>query len=261
MYTQCSNCATLFQVSTRHLRQARGLARCGMCDEVFDATAGLLEALPAGLEAGEPASGTEGGAHGEASVAAPASSGDDYFTTLPSVEAPETDMPALPAKPPRMRFGFIGASGALALLLCTAVVSYAYAMRMELAQYPRLRPWIESLCLVARCQLPLLQDVARVQVLRKDAGMSPDFPDQLLVHAMIANDAAFWQPYPHIRLRFLDSAGSMRTSRWFAPEDYLAAARVHEMHAGMPPREPVLVRLSASGIGVAAQDNFIMDLR
>lgn len=261
MYTQCSNCATLFQVSTRHLRQAQGLARCCLCDEVFDATAGLLEALPAGLEADEPVSGAEGEAHDEASAPTPASSGDDYFTTLPSVSAPETDMPALPAKPPRMRFGFIGASGVLALLLCAAVVSYAYAMRMELAQYPRLRPWIESLCLAARCQLPLLRDAARIQVLHKDAGMSPEHSGELLVRATIANDAAFWQPYPHIRLRFLDATGSTQTSRWFTPDDYLTTARMHDVQAGMPPQEPVFVRLRASDVGVAAQDNFIMDLR
>lgn len=258
MYTQCSNCATLFQVSARHLRQAQGLARCCLCDEVFDATASLLETLPAGLEAYAPDSGGEIQPESDASSFLP---GEDYFTTLPSVDAPAADELALPAKPSRAGLGIIGISGVFLLLLCAAVVQYAYVMRMELAQYPRLRPWIESLCLAAGCQVPLLQDVARIQVLHKDASVRPELPEQLLVQAMIANDAAFWQPYPHIRLRFLDSTGSVQTSRWFAPDDYLPAKHAYDVQAGMPPQEPVLIRLKAANVGVTAQDNFMMDLR
>lgn len=264
MYTQCSGCATVFRVSARHLRQARGLVRCCSCERVFNATTALLEALPAELEAHvrSPTLEHQEEAGQLAAAEMPPSHGsDDYFTSLPTTDAPEDESPLLPVKPAGMRYGAVGGGGLFMLLLCAAVVLYSYTMRDELSQYPRLRPWVESLCQVADCQLPLLQDVGQIQVLHKDAGMATDLADQLVVKAIIANGADYWQPYPQIRLRFPDSTGSVQATHWFSPDDYLGVASASDRQMGMPPQEPIAISLGASGLSASAQDNFIMDLR
>src|SRR5579871_6974388 len=43
VYTQCSNCETIFKLSAEVLRAAGGQVRCGRCGEVFNALARLSE--------------------------------------------------------------------------------------------------------------------------------------------------------------------------------------------------------------------------
>ncbi len=43
MYTQCSQCSTIFKLSAETLRAASGQVRCGKCGEIFNALANLAE--------------------------------------------------------------------------------------------------------------------------------------------------------------------------------------------------------------------------
>src|SRR5215475_11594516 len=43
VFTQCSNCQTIFKLSAEALRAAGGQVRCGRCGEVFSALARLAE--------------------------------------------------------------------------------------------------------------------------------------------------------------------------------------------------------------------------
>jgi predicted Zn finger-like uncharacterized protein len=52
LYTQCSNCETVFKLSAEVLRAAGGQVRCGKCGEVFNALAHLAED-PSAFTAGE----------------------------------------------------------------------------------------------------------------------------------------------------------------------------------------------------------------
>lgn len=255
MYTQCSSCATLFSVTPRHLRHARGRVRCCLCQEVFDALPSLTDILPVAVAAehDEPA---------PEPAAAPArpSAVADLFVELPrSQPAPVVE----DDEPPRRRYvGTIGWTTAALVLLAVLCVQYAYVMREELARYPRLRPWIETLCLAAHCELPLLRDAQRVHILHRDVGLHPTEPGALLVRATLVNDTGFRQPYPQIRFSFLDPNGEARASRWFAPDEYLARrAPRSEVSAGMTPQEPVAVRLQLPGIAAVALDNFEIQVR
>jgi predicted Zn finger-like uncharacterized protein len=271
MYTQCSNCATLFRVTSRHLRQAHGLVRCCLCQEVFDALSSLAEVLPHGIDGhrltGFPASAGPAAGPGSPAVAAPAS---EYAASAigPSgpdgVELPDADGVAVEETNASAgsRFGTAGWSAALLVLLAVLVMQYAYVMREELARYPRLRPLIEGLCLAAGCELPLLRDVSRIHILHKHIGVHPTRAGALLVEAVIANDAGFRQPYPQIGFSFLDPGGDVRLSRWFSPQAYLTDSRAPaDIMNGMVPREPVSVRLELPGVGPAAADNFAIDFR
>ena len=55
MYTQCSHCETIFQLTAETLRAAGGQVRCGRCGEVFNALARLAEDAGAFSSASESA--------------------------------------------------------------------------------------------------------------------------------------------------------------------------------------------------------------
>jgi predicted Zn finger-like uncharacterized protein len=46
LITRCPNCETLFKVVPDQLRVSEGWVRCGQCEEIFDASANLQQALP-----------------------------------------------------------------------------------------------------------------------------------------------------------------------------------------------------------------------
>lgn len=46
MYTQCPNCQTTFRIAEAHLKAAKGMVRCGSCQQIFDATAHLTSGMP-----------------------------------------------------------------------------------------------------------------------------------------------------------------------------------------------------------------------
>lgn len=244
MYTQCSNCDTVFRVTAEHLRPAQGLVRCCTCHAVFDGLIGLVDSLPA--------------AAAIAPVAAAEAAGEtDLFIALPALAS----RAAVPAQPVPSRSGLVRVVATGLLLSALLVLPYAYLMREELGRYPQLRPWMDALCGVAGCELPLLRDVARIHILYKDVAGPATSSANLHLRATIVNDTGFRQPYPQIRFRFMDPVGAAQASRWFAPDDYLTEQQKSELAAGMPPQEPVAVRLQLAGMDLAAMDNFIIDLR
>ena len=58
MYTQCSHCETVFQLTAETLRAAGGQVRCGRCGEVFNALARLAEDATSFSTPGESAAGS-----------------------------------------------------------------------------------------------------------------------------------------------------------------------------------------------------------
>ena len=341
MYTQCSSCATLFRVSARHLRAARGRVRCCLCHETFNALPSLTETLPpdlhvdellarrprptakrsaARLPAGHEQAEHETARPAESPVFAqadaplpeeelalpqdelsrpeegPVSSGQeaplpeedppfvssdedqdrgrDLFTEL---ELPEVSLPAEPEAPPpqkRRKGGgllwALGCVGLVALLL----LQYGYYLvkrsstvpassaEADFVRDPRYRPWFEILCLVARCELPLLRDPGQVHILQRRVTAHATRADALLVKATLVNDANFPQPFPELRLSFLDANGRERASRWFGPVEYLEDPRLRgEVDKGMPPKQPVAVRLELADPGEGAAESFEFDFR
>ncbi len=60
MYTQCPYCQTVFNIRAHDLSAARGMVRCGACQQAYDASQHLMDDLP--LVPGEPLA-TPAGSH------------------------------------------------------------------------------------------------------------------------------------------------------------------------------------------------------
>jgi len=293
MYTQCTGCATLFRVTARHLREAHGLVRCCLCHETFDALPSLTETLPVDLPTEERKPVVE--QHpapvfvpvaAEPAVAAPpprapaaaikvqdaseavsesAGPERDLFVDIefaPTRPQPEERTAAAPQPPARRPAWGATLGWAIGVLLLVGLLmsQYAYFRRNELAQNPSLRPWLEGLCMVAGCDLPLLRDLAQIHILQRRVAGHPSVRDALLVKATLVNDASFPQPYPLLRLTFIDAGGRKVASRSFSPSDYLEDQGIRSSVAsGMPPKQPIAVRLELADPGGGAAENFQID--
>ena len=161
---------------------------------------------------------------------------------------------------PRSRAPYLWFAGVVLMVLSLGVQS-AYIMRDDLAQDPTWRPWLETLCTVAGCELPLRRDLTAVRLVRGQVSDHPELDETLVATASLVNEAGFRQPYPLLRLSLLDNNQNISGERWFHPEDYLGEpAQRQEWAAGMPPGLAVRVRLVLEDPGSGAQQ-YIFDLR
>jgi len=90
------------------------------------------------------------------------------------------------------------------------------------AKNPDIRPVYEWLCPRLHCQLPVMRSLDDIRSKNLIVRANPDVPGQLMVDALIVNQARFAQPFPVIELRFSSMDGRPIAARRFAPEEYLA---------------------------------------
>ena len=90
------------------------------------------------------------------------------------------------------------------------------------AKNPDVRPVYEWLCPRLHCQLPVMRSLDDIRSKNLVVRANPDVPGQLMVDALIVNQARFAQPFPVIELRFSSMDGRPIAARRFAPEEYLA---------------------------------------
>lgn len=114
---------------------------------------------------------------------------------------------------------------ALATLLLVAfiVVQYGYFMRNDLARFPQLRPWLEKICDITGCTIPLMYTPHLIKLVSRDIRTHPNEKDALQVRARILNEAAYPQAYPVLSVELSDMNGKVIASRLFHPDEYLPA--------------------------------------
>lgn len=128
----------------------------------------------------------------------------------------------------------------LALLALPA--QYLYYNFDALARDQRSRPLLESLCLLARCELPARVDISRIRSTNLLLRPHPEFPNALAIDVILYNRADFEQPFPVLEMQFSDPAGRPLTSRRFRPEEYLSGELAGA--SLMPSQIPIHVGLS-----------------
>lgn len=108
------------------------------------------------------------------------------------------------------------------LMVGAIVLQYAYFNRMQLAENGQYRPWLEELCAVARCNLPLRQALNSIELIDHAVQSHPRYANSLVITATIVNSAPFPQPYPVVEILMTDIAQNRIASRRFDPVEYLA---------------------------------------
>lgn len=169
----------------------------------------------------------------------------------PEPDLGELDIPELHDEPllleeeplaPRRRpktwlWGSLSALAALALL-----IQYVTYNRDFLVHDQRTRPAMETLCLLAGCELPARVDISQMRSSNLTVRSHPEFPNALAIDVILYNRADFAQPFPVLRMSFTDTQGRELSSRRFRPEEYLSGELAG---ANLMPRQtPIHVGLS-----------------
>ena len=134
--------------------------------------------------------------------------------------------------------------------LAALPAQYLYYHFDALARHESARPWLENLCLLARCELPARVDISRIRSANLLVRPHPEFPNALAIDVILYNRADFEQPFPVLEMQFADTGGRQVASRRFRPEEYLsgelAGVRL------MPPQTPIHIGLSMLDPGTQA---------
>lgn len=151
--------------------------------------------------------------------------------------------------PPPARTGLRLLQGSLLVgLLLLLLGQWVYVQRNTLYRLPEWQPWLESMCGLLGCELPLRHAPDRYVIRHKDVRAHPQVDNALLINVTLVNQAAFTQAYPLVGMFFSDLTGQTKAGRWFRPQTYLhppeAVAR------GVKPGGRVDIRLEVVDPGV-----------
>lgn len=128
----------------------------------------------------------------------------------------------------------------------------------RLSAIPQLRPFYETGCELAGCELKPLVDVDAIQSRKLVVRTDPENRTQLIVDAVILNRAGFEQPFPAIALTFSNLNGDVVAQSVFSPDEYLAGEATGL--GAMPVETPVRIAISIRDPGRDAV-NYNLDFR
>ena len=144
---------------------------------------------------------------------------------------------------------WLWASGSFVLMLAL-ITQIAWFGMPVYAKNSTLRPWYDKACELADCELPGLVDVRQFRtgnlILRKDVRN----PSNLIVDAILINQANFEQPFPSLILEFRNLAGVLVADGLFNPAQYLNGEMTGVQL--MPSKTPVHVSFSVVSPGADA---------
>lgn len=144
----------------------------------------------------------------------------------------------------------------LFVMLGIFAIQYSFFYRGELAQHAGLKPWIETLCDIANCEIPAQHDIRAIKLVRRDITTHPKVSNALLISAALVNESKNTQPFPIMRIQLSDTVGQILASRKFDPREYMDADI--NLRKGMPPGNPVQINLEIVDPGKSAV-NFEFD--
>lgn len=129
-------------------------------------------------------------------------------------------------------------------LVGVLVAQVAWFQFDRLSAIPKLRPFYETGCELAGCELKPLVNVDAIQSRKLVVRTDPENRTQLLVNAVIINRADFVQPFPAIALTFSNLNGDVVAQSLFTPEEYLAgeATELDDMPTDTPVRIAISIR-------------------
>ncbi len=209
MYTQCPECHTVFAVTEQQLDAREGVVRCGQCAAIFQADAHLLDALPERHPQPE-----------QAPAAFHKVPGTEDKEERPADTASSLIEHPLRRKPQRRGRSLLWAFGNCVLLIAL-IGQYVFIYRGDLAQEPKLEPWLTQACEFLDCEIPPLQDVSKIELVEVEVAPHPKFDKALRIRMSLVNQAAFVQAYPLMEISLTNTSGVVLGRRTFSPKEYL----------------------------------------
>lgn len=140
--------------------------------------------------------------------------------------------------------------GILALALSLAGQLVYFKRDFIVARYPEVRPALEALCALARCEIGLAADADRIRLEASELQVDPARPGGVVLNASLRNLAPWPQAWPHLELTLTDGAGRVVSRRHFLPQEYLPLGT--SPRAGIAAGEEVPVKLSLELVGIEA---------
>lgn len=122
------------------------------------------------------------------------------------------------------------------------VAQYVYFNFEQLSADARYRPTIEQLCAKYGCYVPEVPDASKLRIDNLVVRTHPSVDGALQVDAIVQNAAPFAQPFPALRLTFVDRNEQLVAARILQPREYLQgdAAKMRRM----PPETPVRISVN-----------------
>lgn len=153
-----------------------------------------------------------------------------------------------PSKPARSRFWLWALLSVTLTLLF--IGQYAWFNLASLAQQPQLRPALQAMCGVIKCEVPLIKAPYMITLVERDIRNHPEQQGVLQVKARIINKAPYPQSYPLMELSLHDITGQVIAARRFTPSEYLASNI--DQKPGMAPQQVVDILLELDDPGKEA---------
>lgn len=141
----------------------------------------------------------------------------------------DSELPSDDAELQARRLGQIISYGLGSVLLVFLLgLQYLWFHRDQLSQNVQLRPLVRSLCELAGCELPFLQNASEIKVLSRKLSNHPDFPNVLVIELSLLNHAEYIQNYPVVEVRFTDIKDNLIAKRQIFPAEYLSKAELNQ---------------------------------
>ncbi len=119
---------------------------------------------------------------------------------------------------PASMFGWLFATLLMLLLLAA---QYLHFNSMQLADNPDYRPFLETLCPITGCILPLRKAPDKIITINHDVHTHPSVKDALEIQLSFRNKANFTQQFPILEVIFSNPRGEIIARRQFRPNEYL----------------------------------------
>lgn len=249
MQTRCPECNTLFKLNESDLAIADGEVQCGHCfhtflaepeqeafklEEEIDTSDIDINTFTSGIEdipIDEPLPLNE-----QTNPAVSDVNHSHLFEQNPMID--DLIPPELrhQTNKPSSTFYKVLWSIAITSLTLFALLQLAYFKRTELASNTELRPYMLSFCELAKCEIPELRDINRLELSSKNIYSHPNVDKALMITAVIVNQAAFAQQFPVLQISFTNLVGDIIMARQFNPGEYLNTNedKLNDMQPGLP---------------------------
>ncbi len=119
---------------------------------------------------------------------------------------------------PAVMFSWLFATIIMLLLLA---VQYLHFNSLKLADDPDFRPFLETLCPLSGCALPLRKAPEDIVTINHDVHTHPSVKDALEIQLSFKNKAGYTQQYPILEVIFSNPRGEVIARRKFSPNEYL----------------------------------------